>query len=451
MSYKDKTNVSVIGLGKLGLCLATVLASKKFGVLGLDINQKTLDALNSGISPLFEPQVQDLLTQNREQLTFTKDYTKLVNESDISFLILPTPSDSNGYFSNDFLVKALEPLCLALANKKTYHMVVIVSTVMPGTMDSIIKTMIEKNSGKKIGEQIGLCYNPEFIAIGSVISDMLKPDFVLIGESDPKAGNLLENIYKTICLNNPPIKRMNFVNAELAKLAVNSFITTKISYANMLGNLCEKLPGADVDIVTNALGSDSRIGSKYLTSAVAYGGPCFPRDNIAFSALAKNLGAQADIPIATNKINQFQPERIEKILSQFNYKRIGVWGLAYKPGTIVMECSPGVNLAEHLAKQDYNVTVYDDIIENKLIRQSVFSRINIANSSDDLLQSCDVIILMMKQQNFLEKIRIYSPKLILDCWRSLAKQDIPHHIKLVHLGKNSLEYLTFKDENYATQ
>src|SRR5205823_4866373 len=152
----------------------------------------------------------------------------------------------------------------------------------------------------------GLCYNPEFVALGSVIRDLRNPDFVLIGESDPRSGEMLAALYPSLCDNDPPIARMNTVNAEIAKLAVNTFVTTKISYANMLAQLCSRLPGADVDAVTSALGLDGRIGERYLRGGARYGGPCFPRDNAAFASLARRLGTAAVLAQATDEVNRTQ-------------------------------------------------------------------------------------------------------------------------------------------------
>ena len=163
---------------------------------------------------------------------------------------------------------------------------------------------LERHAGRQVGPSLGLCYNPEFIALGSVVRDMLRPDMILIGESDTTAGDILERLYDAACENRPAVQRMNFVNAELTKLAINTFVTTKISYANMLADICERLAGADVDVVTRAVGSDSRIGARYLKGAIGYGGPCFPRDNVAFSALARSLGAQAQLAETTDAINR---------------------------------------------------------------------------------------------------------------------------------------------------
>src|SRR5262249_32804959 len=199
-----------------------------------------------------------------------------------------------------------EAIGRALRAKQRFHLVVLTSTVMPGTTGGPVRAALEEASGKRVGQDFGLCYGPEFIALGSVIRDFLNPDFVLIGESDLRSGAMLESLYKEVCENDPPVARMNLVNAEITKLSINSYVTTKISFANMLARICEKLPEADVDVVTAALGLDSRIGTKYLKGAVSYGGPCFPRDNRAFAALARQLDAPADLPEATDPFNRAQ-------------------------------------------------------------------------------------------------------------------------------------------------
>jgi UDPglucose 6-dehydrogenase len=177
---------------------------------------------------------------------------------------------------------------------------------------------------------------------------MLNPDMILIGESDERSGAILEKFYQGVCESNPRIKRMNFVNAELTKLSVNTFVTTRISYANMLAQVCETIPGADVDVVTSAIGCDTRIGQKYLKGALGYGGPCFPRDNVAFSALARTNGAPALLAEATDQLNRRQVPRLgAMILAKLpEGGTAGVLGLSYKPDTGVIEESQGVALAK---------------------------------------------------------------------------------------------------------
>ncbi|MEA2809987.1 MAG: UDPglucose 6-dehydrogenase, partial [Rhodospirillaceae bacterium] len=229
MTSATLPRVSVVGLGKLGAPLAAVLASRGFTVTGLDVSKTLVDALNAGKMPIVEPQLNELIAANRQRLSATMDAGEAVEKSDASFVIVPTPSDSTGFFSNRFVLQAMGALGKALRNKKGYHMVVITSTVMPGTTGGEIKAALEAASGRKVGADLGLCYNPEFIALGSVVRDMLFPDSILIGESDPKAGDMLQTIYLQMCENKPPVQRMNFINAELTKISVNTYVTTKIS------------------------------------------------------------------------------------------------------------------------------------------------------------------------------------------------------------------------------
>ncbi len=229
------------------------------------------------------------------RLHATTDAADAVARTDVTFVIVPTPSGADGAFSNAHVIAAVRKIGAALRAKRSYHLVVITSTVMPGATGGPIREALEVAAGRTVGETIGLCYSPEFIALGSVIHDMLNPDFFLIGELDSRSGDMLERIYRAMCENGAPVQRISFVNAELAKIAINTYVTTKISFANMLSDICDHLPGADAVAVTAALGHDSRIGDKYLMPALGYGGPCFPRDTVALASMTRRLGVHADI------------------------------------------------------------------------------------------------------------------------------------------------------------
>jgi UDPglucose 6-dehydrogenase len=358
----EVSRLSVIGLGKLGSPMAAVFASKGFDVIGLDLNESFVDALNSGRCPVDEPQVQDLLSASRSRFRATTSFDEAIANSDVSFVIVPTPSGPDHFFSNDLVVDAVRRIGSALGSK-TDHLVVVTSTVMPGATGGIIRTALEETSGRKLGHGIGLCYSPEFIALGSVVRDLLNPDMVLIGECDTVYGDRLEGIYRASTESSPAIHRMNFVNAEICKIAVNTFVTTKISYANMLADLCDHLPGADVDAVTAALGADTRIGAKYLRGAVAYGGPCFPRDNKAFAALARSLGVPCQIAEATDQINDHQVQRLLGAIGAVAApgSRVAVLGVSYKLHTPVIEKSQGMALVRPLLDEGYRVTLADPL------------------------------------------------------------------------------------------
>jgi len=437
--------VSIIGLGKLGSPMAAVYASKGFEVIGVDKNPTYVEAINTGKAPVDEPQLQEFIDANKERLTATLDTGDAVKSTDVTFVIVPTPSGPDGTFTNKYVLEAMKEIGASLKEKSDYHLVVVTSTVMPGSTNGEIRQALENASGKKIGEKLGLCYSPEFIALGSVIRDMLYPDFFLIGESDEKAGALLEEIYKNACSNSPRVERMNFVNAELTKISVNTYVTTKISYANMLSEMCDYLEGSDVNVVTQAIGCDSRIGHKYLKGAVAYGGPCFPRDNVAFGCLADQLKANADIAIATDSINRGQKDRVLKMIKNLDSKpkKIGVLGLSYKPGTPVIEESQGISLAVALLKAGYEVVVYDPMAM-PAAKSVLNSSVDYATSAEDCIQKCDSAVLMTAWPEFSElKADAFSEKdkgfAIIDCWRVLQKSMFKN-VEVVYQGAGFLAH-----------
>jgi UDPglucose 6-dehydrogenase len=222
-------DISVIGLGKLGAPLAAVFASKGFRVVGTDASpRRGVD--QCWLSPVDEPGLQSLMDISQGRLVATNDTPAAVAQTDVTFIVVPTPSDSSGRFSNEHVIEAMEAVGQGLRRKNSYHLVILTSTVMPGSTGGALLEVLERASCRTVGQSLGLCYSPEFIALGSVVRGMLRPELLLIGESDPRAGELLQGIYARVCDSQPVVRRMNFVNAELAKIAVNTFVTTKISY-----------------------------------------------------------------------------------------------------------------------------------------------------------------------------------------------------------------------------
>ena len=308
------SHISVIGLGKLGAPMAACFAGRGFRVKAVDLSSEKVDSINRGVAPVFEPGLEELIREAGDSLQATQNTGEAVSASEATFIVVGTPSEPSGGFSLQYVLPTCEAIGRALGTKKEFHLVILTSTVMPGSTGGDVKAALERFSGKRCGRDFGLCYSPEFIALGTVIRDFYNPDFLLIGESDQRSGDMLADIYKRVCKNSPAISRMNFINAEITKLAVNTYITTKISYANMLARLCEKLPEADANVVTDALGLDSRIGAKYLKGAVSYGGPCFPRDNRALAALAARVGASSGLAEATDLFNRAQIKSIADIV-----------------------------------------------------------------------------------------------------------------------------------------
>ena len=434
--------ISIIGLGKLGSPMAAVMAAKGFEVIGLDLNEKVVSAINEGKAPVQEPQLQEYIDRGRSRLRATTSYDELVMQSDVTFVIVPTPSGSDRLFTNKFVISAMHLIGHALRRKSGRHVVVVTSTVMPGSTGGEIQEALEIASGRRVGKDLGLAYNPEFIALGTVVRDMLKPDFILIGESDKETGDLLESIYSKSCDNQPIIRRMNFVNAELTKISVNTYVTTKISYANMLAEMCDQLPGADVDVVATAVGSDTRVGSKYIKGAIGYGGPCFPRDNKAFAALGRKLGVRCDIAEATDIINDRQVERLIGAVHARapNGSAVTILGLSYKPETQVVEESQGVALAAKLAAEGYMVTVFDPLAMSggeALLGDQVVP----ANTLEAALSNAAVVVVVTPWPQFKSvpahiegRASVTNPVSVIDPWRMFDPASLPEHVTLVRLG-----------------
>ncbi|HXA41746.1 MAG TPA: nucleotide sugar dehydrogenase [Candidatus Solibacter sp.] len=393
--------ISIVGLGKLGASMAGCYAHKGFRVIGVDTNPNTVAAVNAGQAPVSEPGLAELIATNRERLSATHDMGDAVLASDITFIVVPTPSRDDGAFSLDAVLAAGSAVGKALRDKSEYHLVCLTSTVLPGGTGVDLLEVLERESGKRVGDQLGLCYSPEFIALGQVVHGLLNPDFLLIGESDAPSGELLSSFYQSVTDNQAPAVRMNLMNAELTKVAVNTYVTMKITFANMISALCEQLPGGDVDVVTGAIGRDSRIGSKYLRGAVGYGGPCFPRDNLALVHLARKLGREATLAEATDSYNRSVLARFVEDVSRAagSQKRVAILGLAYKPDTNVVEESPGLLLAEALVKRRSEVLVYDPLAM-EAARSRLSDTVRYASSADEAAGAADVVAVMNPDPEF---------------------------------------------------
>jgi UDPglucose 6-dehydrogenase len=423
-----QVRLSIIGLGKLGSPMVAVFAEKGYPVVGVDINARFVADLAAGRAPVEEPQLQEFITRNRERIRASVDYEVAIAESDVTFIIVPTPSGPDCFFTNKYVVESVTRIGEALRKKSDYHVVVVTSTVMPGSTGGEIRAALEAASGRKVGPDLGLCYNPEFIALGSVVHDMLRPDMILIGESDAKAGQLLEEIYKRSTESNPQIKRMNFVNAELTKISVNTYVTTKISYANMIGDMCDHILGADADVVTQAVGTDTRIGKKYLKSAIGYGGPCFPRDNRAFAALGRKLGARCDLAEATDRINEYQLARLQGAVeaSASSGQTVAVLGLSYKPDTGVIEAAQGVALAKLLAEAGFRVIAYDPLA-GEHAHAVLGASVSVAPAAQAAIAEADVIVIMTPWNEFKALARGDfeqggRSRIVIDPWRMLSAE-----------------------------
>jgi UDPglucose 6-dehydrogenase len=433
-------NVSVIGLGKLGGSMAAGMASRGLNVIGVDVNRNAVDAVNAGRAPVQETGLGEMIAANQSRIRATLSTEEAVLGSDISFVIVPTPSDERGAFTLQYAKFAFKSLGQALKKKPGYHVIVLTSTVLPGATRHGLLPILEQESGKKCGPDFGLCYNPEFIALGSVIRDFLNPDFYLLGESDARAGDLLEQVHHRVSQNNAPVKRMSLENAELAKIAVNSYVTMKISFANMLADFCEHLPGGDVDVVSDALGMDKRIGRKYLTGGFGFGGPCFPRDNVALNFMGRELGVDSTLLKTNDDYNRGISKRyIEKLQDHLpKGTNVAVLGLAYKPLSHVIEESPGIYLCRALSEAGYRVIGHDNLAAPYAETALKMSAL-VTDSVEEALKDADVVLVTTTDKAYTsltadQLLRGRPATTVIDFWRCLKHLAADPRIRYVPIG-----------------
>lgn len=341
--------------------MAATFAQAGHQVLGVDINAEAVHQINAGIAPVDEPLLAETIQNAGGRLRATTNPAGAV-ETDISFFIVPTPSSPDGSFSNEYLMRALAPIARAVRQaKKRGHLFVISSTTTPGACRQVIIPMLEKELGWKCGKAFSVCYNPEFIALGNVVRGLIAPDLVLIGESDKRAGDLLESIYKKYNENRPKIARMSLTSAELTKISVNSYVTAKISFTNQLRMVAEQFADTDIHQILDAIGADSRIGPKYLRAGLSYGGPCFPRDNRLVSYVARQVGLRAPLAEATDCVNEMAKEQLatQALACLQPGDAVAVLGMAYRPDTYIVEESAGLHIAQSLKRNACRVLVHD--------------------------------------------------------------------------------------------
>ena len=418
---------SIIGLGKLGASIAAAIVSRGHYVVGVDSNHKVVDLINAGKAPVDEPRLDVLIAANRDRLRATNNTLDAILETDLTFVVVPTPSNESGGFSLEHVELAFAEIGAALAQKNTYHLVVLTSTVLCGATRQSLLPILEQKSHTICGRDFGLCYSPTFVALGTAIRDFLFPDFTLIGEFDERSGSMLEAAYAEILPQPTESRRMSLENAELTKISINTYVTMKITFANMLAHLCERIPGGDIDAVTGAMGLDTRIGGKYLTGALGYGGPCFPRDNLAFAYMARNLGARAELTEATDQINQ---RLIETVLERLGVEitpatTIAILGLAYKPFSSVTEGSEGLMLAKAFARRGMRIVAHDPLAEMPAAAKELGDKVIVFKSVGDCLKEASIVIVTtadpfyaaLESKDFATSKH---PVTVVDCWRILS-------------------------------
>lgn len=350
-------NISIIGIGKLGLCFGLTLEKSGYNVLGVDIKQSYVDLINNKQISSSEVGVEELLSKC-VNFRATTSIREALDHSDMLFVIVATPSLPNGRYDHSQVDDVIEKL-KQFGRQQTQKHFIVCCTVMPTYCDSIAKQLNKLN--------YTVSYNPEFIAQGTILRDQANPDMVLIGEANKNVGDMIQSVYERHTINQPRYARMSPLEAEITKLSLNCFLTTKIAYANMVGDIVKSV-GGNPDIVLSAIGADSRIGNKYLKYGYGYGGPCFPRDNRALAIFANDINMPAKISEATdisNKLHLDQQVTMFIKTNQDKNKQVIFDYVSYKPESTMLLESQQLAFAVALAKQGYNILIHErkEVIE----------------------------------------------------------------------------------------
>lgn len=389
-------NIAVVGTGYVGLVTGTCFAETGNQVVCVDIDEEKVKKMQSGVVPIYEPHLDVLFHRNikQQRLSFTTNLEEAVAQSTIIFLALPTPPGENDEADLSYVLDVAEKIGKII---KDYKIIVDKSTVPVGTAEKV-KAQIAKNAKC----EFDVVSNPEFLKEGYAVDDFLKPERVIIGSSSQRANQIMEELYKPFVRQGNPIIFMDEKSAELTKYAANAFLATKITFMNEIANFCEKV-GADVDMVRVGIGSDSRIGKRFLFPGVGYGGSCFPKDVNALIKSGEKVGNEFKILKSVVGINENQKiiliNKLKQYYNNLEGLTIAVWGLSFKPETDDIREAPALYIIDELLKSNAKVKAFDpEAMEN--VKKIYHQKIQYCNNPYDVLENADALLICTEWQVF---------------------------------------------------
>ncbi|MGD0081484.1 MAG: UDP-glucose/GDP-mannose dehydrogenase family protein [Methanoregula sp.] len=389
--------ISVVGGGYVGLVTGTCFAELGHNVTIIEIDPEKVRAINNGKPPIYENGLEDLLKKNTARRLRASTGYKPVTDADIVFISVGTPPKPDGSANLAYIASASTSIGEALKNTSTYCVVVVKSTVPPGTTDKIVRPAVLLESGKT-EKEIGFAMNPEFLREGRAVEDFLHPDRIVIGSSDSRAGNRVAEVYTDI---RAPVLRTGLTAAEMIKYASNAFLATKISFSNEIGNICKRL-GIDVYEVMQGVGPDPRIGPRFLNAGAGFGGSCFPKDVSALISLAESCGEDPQLLRSVIEVNEQQPQRMIQLLERhvpsLNGKKIAVLGLAFKDNTDDIRDSRAIPVIEALVKKGARVAAYDPMAIPSM--RKLFPDIEYCVKVEDALTAAEGCLVMTEWPEF---------------------------------------------------
>jgi len=413
--------ITVVGTGYVGLVSGTCFAETGIDVTCVDIDKKKVDMLLNGEVPIYEPGLDALLARNLEKgrITFTTSLAKGIKDSDAVFIAVGTPPDEDGSADLKYVLGVAREIG---QHMEDYKVIITKSTVPVGTSFKVKAAVQEELAKRKVDIPFDVASNPEFLKEGSAIDDFLKPDRIVVGIESERAEKTLKRLYKPFLMNGHPLLFMDIFSSEMTKYAANSMLATKISFMNDIANLCE-LVGANVDLVRKGIGSDARIGNKFIYPGTGYGGSCFPKDVQALVRTADEYGHSLDVLKAVESVNYRQKSKlVEKIKAHFGEnlkgKQFGMWGLAFKPKTDDMREAPSLVIIEQLLAMGAQVRVYDPVAMEEA-KHTLKDTVVYAKDEYDACIEVDAMLLVtewseFRMPNFRILEKIMNNKLIFD-------------------------------------
>ncbi|PNX47114.1 MAG: UDP-glucose 6-dehydrogenase [Thermoplasmata archaeon M9B1D] len=403
-------NISIIGTGYVGLVSGVCFASLGHNIICVDVDKEKVDKINQGFSPIYEEGLGHLLTVHKDKIKATDDYSYAIKQSDITFICVGTPSKKDGDIDLSFVKESTIEIGKQLKQKDRWHLVVMKSTVIPGTTSDFVLPLLEKFSFKKAGEDFGVGMNPEFLREGVAVNDFLNPDRIVIGFIDKKSNKILRELYNGFSC---PIVETTLSTAEMIKYASNCFLATKISFINEIGNFCKKL-GIDTYEVANGMGLDNRIERKFLNAGIGWGGSCFGKDARALRAWAKKEKLPIDIIDSAIQINDKQPLQLIKILKKhiptLKNKTIAVLGLAFKPDTDDIRDTRAKPIIDGLIKEKAIIKAYDPQASENF--KKIYPTIKYCKTAKETIKDADAVLLTTDWDEF--NTLDFSGKIVID-------------------------------------
>ena len=395
-------NIAIVGTGYVGLVSGACFAEMGIDVTCVDINPEKIKCLLNGEIPIYEPGLDDLVKRNVEagRLHFTTDLTTCLDNVEVVFSAVGTPPDEDGSADLQYVLEVARTFG---RNIKKYTILVTKSTVPVGTAKKV-KAVIEEELTKR-GEQIDfeVASNPEFLKEGAAIKDFMSPDRVVVGVESERARKLMTKLYRPFLINNFRVLFMDIPSAEMTKYAANAMLATRISFMNEIANLCDRV-GADVEMVRKGIGSDARIGNKFLYPGCGYGGSCFPKDVKALAHTAREHGYTMQVIEAVERVNEQQKgivfEKLQTALGDLRGKVVAIWGLAFKPETDDMREAPATVVIDHLLNAGAKVCVYDPVAMPESQRRMAGRPIRYARTMYEAAEGADAVALITEWKEF---------------------------------------------------